>query len=91
MLRRTVVTGVAVMALAVPASAMAEHIVTVNPGTDCSAQISTVTQAYNITPTATYTSSTCGFTAKLTKKQIDALQSDPSVLAITSDSKVVLG
>jgi hypothetical protein len=92
-LRRTLGVGVAVLALAAPASALAAsgYVVTVDPGADCATQIGAVTKAYGISPTATYTSSTCGFAARLSRRQVSALQADPGVLSVTADGRVSIG
>ena len=82
------VTALATLAVGVPAAqAATDYVVTVTPagGTTCAQTVASVTTAYAITPAATYTSTTCGFAASLTRPQVRSLQADPRVASLQFD------
>jgi len=81
-------TALATVAVGVPAAQAASgYVVTVTPAgsTTCAETVASVATSYAITPTATYTSTTCGFAASLTKPQVRSLQTDARITSVQFD------
>lgn len=62
------------------------YVVVLAATADCAASTQTVVTTYGVRVTATYGATFCGFAAKLTAAQVDALRSDPAVTSVQADS-----
>jgi hypothetical protein len=94
--RSIVAVATTLIALALPASALADqpnHVVVLNvtPEVTCERLVLDVTMTYSIVADVIYTDALCGFAAPLSSRKARDVASDPRVQSVTEESRYTGG